>query len=127
MAEERSISTILQDVLGDVSEIVRSEIKLAKTEVTAEANQIVRTLPIIGVGALFAVGAFGLALTAGVLAFGLIVPYWAAALILFGLTVIVAAVCIGFGIARLKSVRLKPVKTIQTLEENAQWLKTQTH
>lgn len=126
MAEERSIGTIVQDVLGDVSEIVRSEIKLAKTELTAKGTQVGRALPFIGVGALFGMGAFAMALTAGVFALGLIIPYWAAALILFGFTTIIAAVCVGFGMARLKTIRLKPVKTIQTLEENAQWLKTQT-
>jgi len=126
MAEERSISAIMQDVMGDVSEIVRSEIKLAKTEVKTEAAEVARTLPFLGIGVLFAVGAFAMALTTGVLAFGLIVPYWAAALIMFALTAIIAAVFTSFGTARLKSIRLKPVKTIQTLEENAQWLKTQT-
>lgn len=126
MAEERPIGTILQDVMNDVTAIVRSEIKLAKTEIKNEATAVGRTLPFLGIGVLFAIGAFAMALTTGVLAFGLIVPYWAAALIMFVLTAIIAAALTSFGAARLKSIRLKPVKTMQTLEENAQWLKTQT-
>jgi uncharacterized membrane protein YqjE len=126
MAEERSIGAILQDVVSDVSVIVRSEIKLAKTELRSEANEVVRTAPLLGIGILFALGAFAMALTAGVLGFGLIVPYWAAALVMLGITAVIAGAFTAFGVARLKSIRLKPEKTIQTLQENAQWLKTQT-
>lgn len=128
MAEEgeRSLGAILQDMMSDVSEIVRSEIRLAKTELKSEANEVVRTLPVLGIGILFGLCAVAMALTTALLALGLVIPYWAAALILFAATAILAGALTGIGVKRLRSIRLKPATTVRTLEENAQWLKTQT-
>jgi uncharacterized membrane protein YqjE len=127
MAEEpeKSISSILHDVMDDVTEIVRTEIKLAKTELKGEANEVIRTLPVLGVGMLFGLCATAMALTTAMLALGVVLPYWAAALILFAITAILAGGCAGVAIARLRSIKLKPVATIHSMEENAQWLKTQ--
>lgn len=116
----------MQDMMSDVSEIVRSEIRLAKTELKSEANEVVRTLPVLGIGILFGLCAVAMALTTALLALGLVIPYWAAALILFAATAILAGALTGIGVKRLRSIRLKPATTVRTLEENAQWLKTQT-
>ncbi|MBV8073521.1 MAG: phage holin family protein [Acidobacteriaceae bacterium] len=124
--QERSFGAILHDVLSDIGEIVRTEIKLAKTELRSEATELLHVMPFVGIGALLAGCALAMALTACVLVLGLIMPYWAAALILFAVTAVLAGAFAGFGIMRLRRIRLKPAKTIRTLEENAQWLKTQT-
>lgn len=125
MAEEvsRSIGAILHDVETDVVGVVRSEIKLAKTELSTQVTRVLEALPTLVFGAVFGLFALGLLLTTGVLALSLVLPHWAAAAILFGLTAIIAAVLFSIGKRMLKSVH-KPERTIQTLKEAAEWLKT---
>ena len=46
MAEERSVSDVFQDILRNLQEMVRSEIRLAKVEIRGEVKQsgVVRRL-----------------------------------------------------------------------------------
>ncbi len=122
----RSVGTILQDVMKDLSEIVRSEIKLAKTELKQEAAQLGRAVPMLAIGGVFGLSALGLAFATGVLALSLIMPPWAAALILFAFATIVAGLFLGMGMVRLRGFHLKPENTIRSLQEGTEWLKTQT-
>ena len=39
MAEERSVSDVLQDILRNVQDMVRSEIRLAKVEIREEVSE----------------------------------------------------------------------------------------
>lgn len=122
----RSIGTILQDVMKDFADIVRSEIKLAKAELKQEAAQLGRAVPMLAVGGVFGLCALGLAFTTGILALSLVMPAWAAALIVFVFAAIVAALFVGMGMARLRGFHLKPENTVRSLQEGAEWLKTQT-
>ena len=81
-------------------------------------------LPLLVSGSVFGLYAFGLLLTTGVLAIGLVLPHWAAAVILFALTAIVAAILVAIGMGMLKRVH-GPERTLQILKETAEWLKSQ--
>ena len=120
----RPMGLILHDVAEDITGIIRSEIRLAKTELTTQVTWIKKALPILIFGAIFGLYALGLLLATGLLAIGLVLPYWAAAAILFGLTAIIAAILLLVGKGMLNRVH-GPERTIQSLKENAEWLKTQ--
>jgi hypothetical protein len=47
---ERSIRTLIQEIIGDVQEIIRSEIRLAKTELKDDTTKARKA------GGLFAIG-----------------------------------------------------------------------
>jgi hypothetical protein len=51
-ADTRSFVDIIQDVVSNVQEIVSSEIRLAKVEVTNEAKEAARASMVFAVGAL---------------------------------------------------------------------------
>ncbi|HZQ52325.1 MAG TPA: phage holin family protein [Bryobacteraceae bacterium] len=120
----RPMGAILHDVAEDVAAMVRSEIKLAKTELSSQVKQISEALPMLISGAVFGFCALGLLLTTGVLAIGLVLPFWAAAAILFGVTAIIAAVLLSVGKSMLGKLH-GPERTVQTLKENAEWVKSQ--
>ena len=126
MAEQvnRPMGVILHDVAGDITGIIRSEIKLAKTEFSAQATRIKQALPMLISGAIFGMYALGLLLTTGVLTIGLVLPYWAAAAIVFGITAFISAILLSVGRGMLNRVH-GPERTIKTLKENAEWVKTQ--
>ena len=126
MAEEvnRPMGAILHDVAEDITGIIRSEINLAKTELSTQTARIKQALPMLISGAIFGLFALGLLLTTGVLAIGLVLPYWAAAAIVFGLTAMIAAILLLVGKGMLNRVH-GPERTVQSLKENVEWLKTQ--
>jgi len=121
----RSMTEILQDIIADIQEIVRSEFRLAKVEIQEETTKVARSgVPLI-VGLLLGLYALGFLLLAVVHALSLVVDAWLAALIVgFGVAVI-SLILISVGRNRLKGVKVVPEKTIGTMKENVQWAKHQ--
>lgn len=122
---DRSISSVLHDIVGNVQDIVRSELRLAKTEVTEELGKARSAGVFIGAAALTLVLGVVFALLAVFFALSDLMPQWAAALVVAGGVGVPGALLLGIGLKRLKSVRAAP-KTIATLQENVEWAKRAT-
>jgi uncharacterized membrane protein YqjE len=121
----RSMGEILQDIIADVQEIVRSEFRLAKAEVQQETAKVARSgIPLI-VGLLLGLYALGFILLAAVHALSIVVAAWLAALIVGFVVGIVSLILINIGRNRLKGVKVVPEKTIGTVKENVQWARNQ--
>jgi uncharacterized membrane protein YqjE len=121
----RPISAVLHDIIGNVQDIVRSELRLAKTEVSEELGKLGSAAVLLGVGALLVTFSAGFLLLAAVYALSLVMPGWAAALIVAVAAGAIAALCCGLGIKRVKAVRAAP-KTAASMKENAEWAKQLT-
>jgi uncharacterized membrane protein YqjE len=116
---------ILQDIIADVQEIVRSEFRLAKAEVQQETAKVARSgIPLI-VGLLLGLYALGFILLAAVHALSIVVSAWLAALIVGFVVGVVSLILINIGRNRLKGVKVVPEKTIGTVKENVQWARNQ--
>lgn len=124
--EDRSVSDVLGDILGNLQDIVRSEARLAKAEFKTEAGHAAKAAKPLIAGAVLSLYAGGLLLVALVLGLSLVLPPWVAALSVGVLMALVAATLIGVGRAGLRTVKSKPEKTIETMKEDVQWLKDQT-
>jgi hypothetical protein len=122
---DRSISEILQDVLRNLQEIVRSEVRLAKTEVREEFIKAQSAALFLAVGALCGIFTVFFLLFAAVYALALVVPNWAAALIVTAILMAVAATTMMAGLKQLKRVHPAPEKTVETMKENVAWAKQQ--
>jgi putative superfamily III holin-X len=124
--DERSVSDVLQDIFGNLQDIVRSEVQLAKAEFKTEAGKVAKAGKPLIAGAVLSLYAGGLLLLALVHGLSLVLQPWIAALSVGALVSVLAAILISMGRARLRIVNRKPEKTIQTVKENVQWLKDQT-
>ena len=122
---DRSISDILQDVLRNLQEIVRSEVRLAKTEVREELTKARSAAVLIGAGAVCSIFAVFFLLLAAIYALSLVVPSWAAALIVTAALTAVAAIMVLAGLKQLKRIHPTPEKTVGTMKENVAWVKQQ--
>jgi hypothetical protein len=49
--QERSISDVLQDIVGNIQEIIRSEVRLAKGELRDESIKVKAAAPLLVIGA----------------------------------------------------------------------------
>jgi uncharacterized membrane protein YqjE len=121
----RSVAAVLHDIVGNVQDIVRSEMRLAKTELKEELGKSRNAGILLGVGVLLLTFSVVFLLLAVVYALSTVVPDWAAALIVGGGVAVIAALCVGLGISRFKTVRAVP-KTTTSVKENVEWAKQLT-
>lgn len=119
----RSVHDVLYDIVGNIQDIFRSEVQLAKTEMQDQVAAAVTPAATLGVGLVLAIHALGLLLLALVYAVATVVPMWSAALLVSAATAIVAVLFIRLGSKRLKHVSVTPEKTIASLKETMQWVK----
>ncbi len=123
---DRSIAEVLQDILRNLQEIIRSEVRLAKTEVREEAVKAKSAGALLGGGAVCGLFATFFLLLTIVYALALVLPYWAAALIVAVVLAIIAAIVLSAGVKQFKRVHPVPDKTIENVKENVEWAKQQT-
>jgi len=122
----RSTSDILRDVVRDVQELLRSEVRLAKAEVSEQANRAKSAGGFIGgaaVAGLFA-GMCFIAACIGLLAMAM--PVWAASLIMAVVLGAPAAVLYARGKDRLRNFHAVPEQTVETIKEDVAWVKQRT-
>src|SRR5437868_4255506 len=113
----RSLVDVLQDIVANVQDIVRSELRLAAVEGRQELAKAARAGKIGGAGAVLAFFALAFFLLSVVYALAIVVPIWAASLIVAAVLAIAASILLGAGKKRLKLVHSKPTKTIASIEE----------
>jgi uncharacterized membrane protein YqjE len=123
---DRSVSDVLQDIVRNVQEIVRSEVRLAKVEIRDEARRAASSAIWIAAGAVGALSAWMLLLWTLVYLLATRMSIWAATL---AITIVLAtgagALIIG-GIRRLKRLQPVPQRTIESVKENLEWMKQPT-
>jgi hypothetical protein len=123
---ERSFSDVFQDIIGNVQNIIRSEIQLAKTEVKEETSKAAKASAVIAIGAVLGLYSIGFLLLTLVRGLENVTAPWLATLIVAVLVGVVAFTAISVGRTRMKQVHPTPDKTIQTVKENVEWAKDQT-
>ena len=124
---ERSFQDILQDIFKKLGQIVRDELRLARTELWAEAVRAARAGKLVAVGAVAAfLGAWFLLLCC-VYALAVVLPLWAAALVIGGGAAIIGGIALMAGVAKLRTINAAPPQTTESIRENVRWTKEQLH
>ena len=121
---ERPLSDVLKDIIGNVQEMVRSEVRLARVELREEASQSAGAAKLIGIGAGLALFGSAFLLVTVALLLALVMPAWLATLIVGAALVLPGVLLLGKGRAEFRVPR--PRKTIETVKENVEWMKNQT-
>jgi uncharacterized membrane protein YqjE len=122
--EDRSIASVLSDIVGNIQQIVRAEVRLARTEVREEIGKAKRGLVFVAAGAATALLATVFVLLAAVYALALVWPMWVAALVVGVGTCSIGFLVLTAGVRQIKSVSLPPPRTVSTIQENIEWAKT---
>ena len=102
-AADLSFHEILQNIIGDVREIVRSQVRLTKAEIREEAARAKSFVILSGAGGVAALFAAFFVLLAIVFALSTVLPQWAAALIVGGTLAIAAGAILASSRKRLAS------------------------
>lgn len=125
MAGDRPISAVVVDIVSNVQEIVRSELRLAAVELRAQGREAARSGSLIAAGVVTALYALGLLLALVVLLLARLMDAWLATLVALIGIVGVAALLLFLGMRRWNRVHVKPDKTAKTVEEDVSWVKAQ--
>ncbi|HEY0832738.1 MAG TPA: phage holin family protein [Azospirillum sp.] len=123
--QERPIAGLFADLFRETATLIRTEIELAKTELSAKAGEAAGGAVFIAAGGLVAfLGAIFL-LAAATLALAQVVAPWLAALIVGGVVTAIGVVLMLMGRNRLKPRNLQPERTLETLREDKRWARSQ--
>lgn len=123
---EPTLGELITDLSEDFSNLVRQEIKLARVETMETVSRASRNVIMIAAGgALAYAGLIVLLLALAVLIGQAIDSYWLAGLLVGVIVLGIGGILISSGRNGLKNVSVTPEKTIETLKDDARWVKEQ--
>jgi len=121
--EERSLGDLFGELAAETGTLIRQEVSLAQAELTHKATRAGKNIGFLAVGGVVAHTAM-LAVVGGiVLLLAQFVAAWLAAMIVGVVIGIAAYFLISSALAALKRTDPVPRETIETLKEDAEWLK----
>jgi uncharacterized membrane protein YphA (DoxX/SURF4 family) len=123
--QERSLGDLFSQLTHDLSTLLRQEVMLAKTELSQKASKAGKDVGLLAAGGALAYAGFLVILAGIILALGLMLPWWASALIVGVVVAAIGYFLIRKGQTALKQTDLTPKQTIETLKEDQQWAKEQ--
>jgi uncharacterized membrane protein YqjE len=126
VSERESIGEILKELAFQSEALVRDEVALAKQELSEKLKSLQAATITLIIGSLIGFLALAAACAAAIIGLAEYIEPWQSALIVTGILALAAIVMIFSGIRMLSKTSLKPEQTIQTLEEDKEWLKELT-
>jgi len=125
MKEERSLSELFSELASETSSLVKQEVSLAQTELTEKAITVGKDIGFLVVGGAVGYAALLSFTAAVIIGLSYFIPAWIAALIVGLIISVVAYLLVTSALTSLKKTSLAPRQTVETLKEDAQWLKDQ--
>ncbi len=117
--DNASLRELFGELAGEVAMLVRQEMRLAKTEVTANVSKMGRGAAQAVAGGAIVYGGFLVLLFAAVFALvALGITAWLAALIVSVIVVAVGALLVRQGVAAVREAHIAPTKTAETIRED---------
>ena len=123
--ENRPLGDLFGDLATDMSNLVRQEITLAKVELTQKAKYVGRNVGYLVIGGAIAYAAMLAIIAALNMLLAKYVPHWGSALIVGAVVGGIGWLLIGKAMAALQQTDLTPRETVETLKEDATWMKQQ--
>jgi hypothetical protein len=130
--DEASMTGLMRGIINDIGDLIRHEIKFARTEIKADLRKTREAAAILALGA--GVALLGVILLALMLVHLLhwlsssagadtaAIPLWGCYGIVSAVFLVIGAVATYVGYAKFKSFDPLPDQTAQTLKENVQWI-----
>ncbi|GAA4377186.1 phage holin family protein [Agromyces bauzanensis] len=120
--DERSLFTLIGELPDRVSDLVRAEIDQVKAELSYKAKHFGIGAGLIAAAAFVGIFLLGTLIATGILALALVLPAWAAALIVSGVLLLIILILVG--IAALNFRRgSEPLESIESLRRDLDMVK----
>ena len=123
--ENKPLGELFADLAGEVSNLVRQEVALAKAEISQKAKFVGKNVGYLVIGGAVAYAAMLAILAAIAMLLARVMPDWGATLLVGVVVGCVGWLLIGKARAALQETELTPQQTVETLKEDAAWVKQQ--
>jgi hypothetical protein len=123
--ENKPLGELFSDLASEMSNLVRQEVALAKVEVTQKAKYVGRNVGYLVIGGAVAYAALLALIAAAIMLLGKVLPNWGATLLVGLLVAGISWLLIGKALAALQETDITPRETVETLKEDAAWVKQQ--
>jgi hypothetical protein len=120
--DNRSLAELFSELSRETSELVKKEVELATTEMTAKARRAGGHVGVAAAGG--ALAHAGLLVFLGALVLGLSqmgVTPWLSALIISLLTIGIGYMLVNRGLGGLRTTNVAPTRAMESLKEDARW------
>jgi fatty acid desaturase len=126
-AHDRPLSELFSDLAQQVTALMRQEWLLARTEMSQKAGKIGKDVAFLALGGAVAYAGFLAVLAAIIIGLATAGMHWWLAALLVGVVVIaVGGLLVQQGLSALRHEDMTPRQTVETLREDARWLRRET-
>ena len=123
--ENRPLGDLFSDLATEMSNLVRQEVALAKVEISGKAKHVGKNVGYLVIGGAVAYAALLAIIAAIIMLLASVLPHWGAALIVGAVVGGIGWLLIGKAMMALQQTDLTPRETVETLKEDATWMKEQ--
>ena len=123
--ENKPLGDLFGDLATEMANLVRQEVALAKVEVSQKAKYVGKNVGYLVVGGAVAYAALLAIITAVIMLLAKVMPNWGATLLVGVLVAGISWLLIGKALAALQETDMTPRETVETLKEDAAWVKQQ--
>ena len=120
--DDRSLFTIIGELPDRVSDLVRAEIDQVKAELSYKAKHFGIGAGLIAGAAFVGIFLLGTLIAAGILALSLVMPGWAAALVVSGALLLIIAILVGVAVLNFRR-GSEPLESIESLRKDLDMVK----
>lgn len=117
LKDERSLFTLLGELPDRVSTLVRAEIDQVKAEMTYKAKHFGIGAGLVAGAAFVGIFLLGTLIAAGILALSLVMPGWAAALVVSGVLLLIILILLGVAVLNFKR-GSEPLESIESVRQD---------
>jgi hypothetical protein len=123
--ENKPLGDLFGDLATEMSNLVRQEVALARVEISQKAKYAGRNVGYLVVGGAVAYAALLAVLAAIIMLLDRVMPAWGAALLVGLVVAAISWILIGKAMSALRQMEVTPRETVETLKEDAAWVKQQ--
>ncbi|WP_448002237.1 phage holin family protein [Agromyces bauzanensis] len=120
--DERSLFTLIGELPDRVSDLVRAEIDQVKAELSYKAKHFGIGAGLIAAAAFVGIFLLGTLIATGILALALVLPAWAAALIVSGALLLIILILVGIAVLNFRR-GSEPLESIEGLRRDLDMVK----
>ena len=123
--ENKPLGDLFSDLASEMSNLVRQEVALARVEIAQKVKYAGKNIGYLVVGGAVAYAALLAVLAAVIMLLDKVMPAWGAALLVGVVVAAIGWLLIGKAMSALQEMEVTPRETVETLKEDAAWMKQQ--
>lgn len=123
--QEESLGDLFSDLAAHTGKLIKQEISLVQVELGHKVSNAGRNVAFLAAGGVAAFASFMVLLAAAVIILANVIPLWLSAIVVGGLVGVVAYFMISSALNELQKIEWAPRESVDSIKEDAQWIKNQ--